>query len=68
MVGRSEFFNVYFITFWIFFLLFIRLVNGLLHTQCVSVMVNGSLKGYFPSSRGIRQGDQAFSLLLENIE
>lgn len=36
---------------------FIRLVNSILHAQRFSLMVNSSLKGYFPNSRWLRQRD-----------
>lgn len=36
---------------------FTGLIIGIIHTQLFSLMVNGSLKCYVSSSRGIRQGD-----------
>lgn len=54
LISKSGFFIIYFIQLWLPH--FIRLVNGL-HTECFSIRVNGSLKGYFCSYQGIRQGD-----------
>lgn len=52
-----DFFMSIFFSQFQFFPSFIHFKSGILHTQCFSLMLNGSLKGYFPSLRGLHRGD-----------
>ncbi|XP_062028868.1 uncharacterized protein LOC133744853 [Rosa rugosa] len=42
---------------------FVNYVNTILNSARLSVMINGSPKGYFPCARGVRQGDPLSPLL-----
>lgn len=42
---------------------FVQMVLGILHSTRLSILINGTLHGYFSYSRGVHQGDPLLSLL-----
>ena len=42
---------------------FVKWVDNILHSARLSILINGTPHGYFPCSRGVRQGDPLSPLL-----
>ena len=46
-----------------FHTVFCNWIRTILHSACLSILVNGSIVGFFPCKRGVRQGDPLSPLL-----